>query len=1842
MSRRFKRFLLSLLAIALLVPQFWNTPKTHAATSIPVVLYHVITDNPSGDYQYSTANFKKHMKYLNDNGYTTLSAEQYVDIVVNGGTAPAKPILLTFDDATPDFITNALPVLTQYNMKAVSFVIQDNIGSWGMTLDQLNTLKTNPNISLQNHTKSHDQAVWKTGITKATAETEIQSANEFLHDLTGQDPILLAYPYGVYNADVKAAAAENGIKVAFKAWAGDEDAMAMGRVLVMKNDTLNTFAAAISGPVPPAPEAIGDVVLSNDFEGSTQGWFKRGSETVTASTYAAHGGTGSLLVEGREQTWNGPGFNLAATGKLNKESTYEFSAYVKLKEGTVGSETIQFGAQQTGAANEYANPGNPVTVTADAWVQVKGDYTYDMDAGVLQVYLQSNSSPTVDFYVDDFSVKVLKPAVMVEQFESGQAGWTGNGATATVTNSVYRSSGNSLLVTGRTQNYHGPSLVLTDALEKGAEYEITAYARLAAGAAPTQLKATMEQTGLTGSDQFKQVTELTAVTDSAWVKLSGTYTYNSAATAIKLYFESLEASATTSFAIDDVVIRQTKAGVVTPPGFNVLSQSFEDGQPGGWADLGWNGTGTVSVSSDFASDGTKSLLYANRTDRRSSVSLNLTNTLVSGHQYDISFKLRSAQGTDTYHLGSKVTSGGTDDYPWIIANQSVTDSAWQTFELKGYEVPANTTEFLVWIEANIYDSNGNVDPTLTAKADFYLDEFVIKDVTPGAEPPRTPAVPFHTVTFEDQTNGGFAGRAGTETLTVTNEANHTDGGAYSLKVEGRTDAWHGPTIRVEKNVDKGFEYKVTAWVKLISPTSSQLQLSTQIGNGSGASYNTINGKTVSAADGWVKLEGNFRYSSVGDEFLTIYVESSNNKTASYYVDDLSFVNTGAGAIGVQKDLTPIKTKYQDDFLIGNAITAADLEGTRLELLKMHHNVVTAENAMKPDGTQPTKGNFTWSDSLVDGAIAQGFKVHGHVLVWNSQTPDWMNRVKVSEGVYTPLSSSEALANMKDHIEKVIQHYGDKVISWDVVNEAIEDNPSEPEQWRTHLDKSPWFDAIGADYVEQAFLAARKVVDDNGWDIKLYYNDYNDDNANKAKAIASMVKELNDKYALTHPGKLLIDGIGMQAHYNINTKPDNVEQSLEKFISLGVEVSVTELDMGAGTGNQLTEKQSKAQAYLYAQLMKIYKDHSDHIARVTFWGLTDASSWRSDTSPLLFDKDLQAKRAYYGAIDPETYIAGNPPEIVEPLQATAKFATPVIDGTVDSAWSNADEILINRYQQATNGATGKAKALWDDQYLYVLVQVNDSQLNKTSEFEYEQDSVEVFVDQNNDKSFSYQSDDGQYRVNFDNETSFNPTSKSEGFASATSTSGTNYTVELKIPLNAITPANNAKIGFDVQINDAKDGARQSVAAWNDTTGTGYQDTSVYGVLTLTGKGGTQDNVTLPPAANEPKADPATGAVTLKPVVSSANGVVSANVSRSALENALKQATPNAAGKKQIIVDVPAQAGATAYGVQLPVSGLKDSGSSVISIITENGTVDLPGNMLAGTDVGNAGDVTVRVGKVKADSLGEAVRNQIGDRPVINLEVLAGDSVIAWNNPNAAVSVAIPYTPTAQELSNPDHIIIWYIDGSGKATPVPNARYDAASGTVKFSTTHFSNYAVAFVIKTFDDLKSVPWAKKAIEAMASRGIINGTSEQTYDPNASIKRADFLALLVRALELKGNDQSVTMFSDVASSAYYYDAVKIAKQLGIVEGTGSNQFNPNRSISRQDMMVIAARAIKAAGKALPSGGTLSAFSDAGSVAAYAEDSATALVQAGIVEGSSGKLAPNGYLSRAEAAVILQRIWSK
>jgi len=158
------------------------------------------------------------------------------------------------------------------------------------------------------------------------------------------------------------------------------------------------------------------------------------------------------------------------------------------------------------------------------------------------------------------------------------------------------------------------------------------------------------------------------------------------------------------------------------------------------------------------------------------------------------------------------------------------------------------------------------------------------------------------------------------------------------------------------------------------------------------------------------------------------------------------------------------------------------------------------------------------------------------------------------------------------------------------------------------------------------------------------------------------------------------------------------------------------------------------------------------------------------------------------------------------------------------------------------------------------------------------------------------------------------------------------------------------------------------------------------------------------------------------------------------------------------------------------------------------------------------------------------------------------------------------------------------------------------------------------------------------MASKGIINGTGADTYSPAANITRADYLVLLIKTLGLTADFNG--NFDDVQPGAYYYEAVGIAKKLGIAAGSGNNRFNPKENISRQDMMVLTARALekykgfKAAGDST----VLAKFSDKGDIAGYAVNSLTTLVKEGLIAGSGNKLNPHAYTTRAEAAVFLYR----
>ncbi len=519
-----------------------------------------------------------------------------------------------------------------------------------------------------------------------------------------------------------------------------------------------------------------------------------------------------------------------------------------------------------------------------------------------------------------------------------------------------------------------------------------------------------------------------------------------------------------------------------------------------------------------------------------------------------------------------------------------------------------------------------------------------------------------------------------------------------------------------------------------------------------------------------------------------------------------------------ENLTPLKDIYKGKFLIGNIYNSFNLTGADRDMVLHHFNVVTPENMMKPDAMQLQKGVFTFesADAMTGFCQENGLKTVGHTLAWHSQTPDWMN---------ASCGREEAIGRLRDHISNVAGHYSGKLLSWDVVNEAIQDGARLPADgnWKSCLRDTPWLRNIGTDYIELAFQFAHEA-DPNA---KLYYNDYNLNDNNKAEIAAAMFTDLKKK-------GVPIDGIGMQAHYSTTLPVATVEHSLELFKKTGAEISITELDVvvSQAKATGLTKEEEIAQGQTYAQLFSLYNQYSDVIQRVTFWGYADTRSWRSSNFPCLFDGNYKAKEAYYAVADPDGYLKKHPlKEIPEPNTINALKGTPVIDGTVDEIWNQAKEEPVRIMTMAWQGATGTVKTLWDEKNIYVLVRVKDKTLNTDSKNAYEQDSVELFLDENNDKSYYYQEDDGQFRVSCKNMVTFGSNGKREGFQSSVKVTEDGYLVEAKIPLT-ITAEKGKVMGFDVQINDSNErGERISVAKFNDDSDNSWQSTARWGNLLL---------------------------------------------------------------------------------------------------------------------------------------------------------------------------------------------------------------------------------------------------------------------------------------------------------------------------------------------------------------------------------------------------------------------------
>ncbi|MEM9831205.1 MAG: endo-1,4-beta-xylanase [Bacteroidota bacterium] len=310
-----------------------------------------------------------------------------------------------------------------------------------------------------------------------------------------------------------------------------------------------------------------------------------------------------------------------------------------------------------------------------------------------------------------------------------------------------------------------------------------------------------------------------------------------------------------------------------------------------------------------------------------------------------------------------------------------------------------------------------------------------------------------------------------------------------------------------------------------------------------------------------------------------------------------------------------------NFPVGVAINPKRLVQTDYaQVVSQEFSSLTAENVMKPQyiWADEREYDFSLGDSVVAFADAHNQQVHGHTLAWHLMQPDWLEN---SVDSY----DSATLENLlRDYIQAVVKHYRGKVVSWDVVNEAV---ASDGNGWRN----SAYHQKLGDDYVARLHQYAREADPD----ILLFYNDY--DVVAKPEKLATILAMVDDFQSRDIP----IDGIGLQMHIGLDFSLDDFQYALDEIVKRDLKVHLSEVDIRTnpdGELSSLTAQAAEQQRKLMAEIVRRYNQlPRENKFAITFWGLRDNESWLTKHTghpqwPLLFSENFEKKPMYQGFLE----------------------------------------------------------------------------------------------------------------------------------------------------------------------------------------------------------------------------------------------------------------------------------------------------------------------------------------------------------------------------------------------------------------------------------------------------------------------------------------------------------------------------------------------------------------------------------------------------------------------------------
>ncbi len=988
-----------------------------------------------------------------------------------------------------------------------------------------------------------------------------------------------------------------------------------------------------------------------------------------------------------------------------------------------------------------------------------------------------------------------------DDFENGYGGWAGRGdATISVVDSTANAGEKSLYVSGRTKNWHGAACAKIKELRPGKTYYVSGYAMQDEGNDYEQINLQILYKDGSGKENYKSVSS-SQVKKGEWTKIGGNFTVPSDATNVTVYFET--PSNLINFYVDDVY------ATGEPNDSGDATEGFTEDFNSGINDWSGRGDAKCEIVTGEGIDGSDCLYTYNRQNLWNAPSANKTMVLNAGNYYRFSGwvkykgEYKSSSEVIDYPNSQKFSmylqyqKDGKENY-YEIASSTASMGEWTYIEGE-YTLPETAANFVVYFQTG-YKPDASVKTV--DLMDFYID-----NVSAEVLPPPTieDDIPSLKETYSEYFKLGCAATA----------------------TELQTKATQDLILKHYNSLTLGNELK---------PDST---LNQKLSQAYVASTGDDTNPQISLANAKTLLE----FAEKNNIPVRGHVLVWHSQTPDWFFKE-NFETDGAW-------VSEEKMRLRLANYIKNIMTAIEEQYPDLNVYAWDvvNEAVKDSGGMRDAGSNnEVNGQSAWvkvfgDDSFIDYAFeyAREYAPEGCKLFYN----DYNEYIEVKrDDIYDICKrlADKGLIDgvgMQSHIkmsspsielyEAAIRKYASLGLEVQIteldVDQKSNSEEAQLELAQRYKEVFELYKSLKDEGVNITAVVIWGITDNTSWigGYPLLF-----DKSYTAKpAFYSVIDTDKEVQTIKTVNALEYDGSDKDYEFAFKVQNATAIDDTGKFKSIW-------------SGNNLIVKiESEKNAKYTVMLdngMKQTRTINKGSAMNFEFELDEIKSGSSVGLEIVVDDSKTWNTLEYTTDDKIVYgkvkFASQPvytfayPNIYDPI---------VIDGNADD-WDINDinyPIEVNNYSMGSDAAHGTARVHWDGKNIYVLVEVTDPVLSKASVNAYEQDTVEIFIDQNNAKTSYYENDDIQLRVNFDNEVTVTDGRSADIYETAAKKTDNGYIVEVRIPCAEDKFEAGQVIGFDVQINDdgTGEGKRTGIANWSDLSGQGYINTSGFGVLEL---------------------------------------------------------------------------------------------------------------------------------------------------------------------------------------------------------------------------------------------------------------------------------------------------------------------------------------------------------------------------------------------------------------------------